>query len=291
MSQPVSVPLAAARPRKISASAVARHAMHALVEEATLTPKPALVDVRGHGAHRDLSLSLMLHSAQVLEPYFTQMAEMARCHAPDFQLREELGVIGREAECAMMRTTNGINTHRGAIWALGLLVAGAAQSETPNENEICHRAAALAAIPDSACPAYVSNGLNVRMKYGANGARAEAIAGFPHIMNKGLPALRAVLKEGRSETDARLSALLTIMTTLEDTCLLHRGGLAALEAAQRGAAQALACGGYSTMEGKAAMQQLHESLMTLWASPGGSADMLAATLFVDRIHFALERAQ
>ena len=281
----------AARPRGIIVSAIARHATHALIEEASLTPKPALVDGRGHGAHRDLSLSLLLHSAQVLEPYFTQIAETARCHATDFHLREELGAIGREAECAMLRVTNGINTHRGAIWALGLLVAGAAQSETSNESEICRRAAALAAIPDSARPTYISNGLNVQTKYGANGARAEAIAGFPHIINKGLPALRAALKEGKSETDARLYALLTIMTTLEDTCLLHRGGRAALEAAQRGAAQVLACGGYSTVEGKTAMKHLHENLMTLWASPGGSADMLASTLFVDRIHSALERAR
>jgi triphosphoribosyl-dephospho-CoA synthase len=75
--------------------------------------------------------------------------------------------------------------------------------------------------------------------------------------------------------------LLAIMATLEDTCLLHRGGPKALEAAQRGAAHVLALGGCSTVEGSEALQGLHEALMALWASPGGAADMLAACLFVD----------
>ncbi|WP_205895277.1 triphosphoribosyl-dephospho-CoA synthase, partial [Metapseudomonas otitidis] len=103
---------------------LADRAVDALIDEADLTPKPGLVDRRGSGAHSDLHLGLMHASALSLWPCFRQMAEAALQHrevgAP---LREALGRIGREGEAAMLATTGGVNTHRGAIWALGLLVA------------------------------------------------------------------------------------------------------------------------------------------------------------------------
>ena len=120
-------------------------------------------------------------------------------------------------------------------------------------------------------------------RYGAGGARVEAQSGFPHLLNAGLPALRQGRMRGLGEPHARLDALLAIMTTLEDTCLLHRGGRKALTVAQTGAARVLANGGSSTVDGQEALRHLHESLMALWSSPGGSADLLAATLFVDRV--------
>ena len=102
-------------------------AVDALIDEADLSPKPALVDRRGSGAHSDLHLGLMHASALSLWPMFKEMAEAAVQFAEIGQpLREALGRIGREGEAAMLRTTGGVNTHRGAIWALGLLVTAAA---------------------------------------------------------------------------------------------------------------------------------------------------------------------
>jgi len=263
--------------------ALARYAMQALVDEAELTPKPALVDLRGSGAHHDLSLSLLLRSAHLLEPYFVRIAETASRRTPDVALRERLGALGREAEDAMMRATGGVNTHRGAIWALGLLVAAVAMQPEGEEDSIRRVASALAVLPDGKAPRQRTNGAGAALCYGAGGARSEAEGGFPHVFFTGLPALRKGRKNGLSENGARLDALLTIMATLEDTCLLHRGGRKALDIAQSGAARALAHGGATTTEGGEALRQLHESLLCVWASPGGSADMLAATLFVDRI--------
>jgi triphosphoribosyl-dephospho-CoA synthase len=109
------------------------------------------------------------------------------------------------------------------------------------------------------------------------------VAGFPHVLKLGLPALRAARTRGASEDEARIEALLRIMTSLCDTCLLHRGGETALAAAQRGASSVLAAGGITNAAGIAAFAALEETLMGLWASPGGSADLLAATLFVDAL--------
>ncbi len=117
---------AVARQTGLSDAQLARYAVTALIEEAQLTPKPALVDRRGSGAHRDLDLAIMLRSAHALEPTFAALARVARRRGePSALLRTELAQIGRAGEQDMLRATGGSNAHRGAIWIIGLLVAGA----------------------------------------------------------------------------------------------------------------------------------------------------------------------
>lgn len=269
------------------AQGLASLAVGALLDEARLTPKPGLVDARGPGAHHDLSLALLERSAKALEPYFAAMARAAAGNAPSVFLRETLGMLGRRAESAMLVETGGVNTHRGAIWAMGLLVAAAASAVDCVEG-VCGRAAEMAALPDRYAPQSASHGREALRRFGAGGARSEAVAGFPHVRERGLPALRVARSEGKAERHARLDALLAIMCTLEDTCLLYRGGRKALEAAQEGARRALACGGSSTAEGAGELARLDAELLARWASPGGAADLLAATLFVDAL-FPQER--
>jgi triphosphoribosyl-dephospho-CoA synthase len=115
------------------------------------------------------------------------------------------------------------------------------------------------------------------------GARGEAQAAFPHAIRVGLPTLRAARDRTAPEDCARLDALMAIMASLDDTCLLHRGGLAALAAAQAGAKAVLAAGGTASPVGLQRLHRLHADLMARWASPGGSADLLAVTLFLDRL--------
>jgi triphosphoribosyl-dephospho-CoA synthase len=255
----------------------------ALVEEAELTPKPGLVDQRGPGAHRDLDLETLRRSARALRPAFRAMAEAAQGRQPDQSLREELAAIGRAGEIRMMTATGGSNAHRGAIWALGLLLAGTVIVGPTAPPHIAAAAAEIARWPDRFAPQAPSNGETVRQAHGAAGARGEAQAGFPHVVAVALPALRAARGAGASETEARLNALLAVMASLDDTCLLHRGGRPALEAAQAGARTVLAAGGTATPAGRAALQALDADLLARWVSPGGSADLLAATLFLDRI--------
>jgi triphosphoribosyl-dephospho-CoA synthase len=127
----------------------------------------------------------------------------------------------------------------------------------------------------------------VRARYGTTGARGEAFAGFPHVIQVGLPALRTARSGGCTEANSRLSALLNIMVRLEDTCVLYRGGIEGLAAVQKGASDVLRVGGPGSVAGDQAMFQLDRELFIGKISPGGSADLLAATLFLD----ALERDQ
>ena len=105
---------------------LARTATQCLIDEARLSPKPGLVDSRGNGAHHDLSLALMERSAHSLTPTFQALAQQSWQRPADIALRQTVGRLGREGERQMMAATDGVNTHRGAIWALGLLVSAVA---------------------------------------------------------------------------------------------------------------------------------------------------------------------
>ncbi|QYD71344.1 triphosphoribosyl-dephospho-CoA synthase [Paraburkholderia edwinii] len=320
----------------LSDAQLARLAVESLIEEAELTPKPALVDGRGSGAHRDLDLPTMRRSARALEACFEALARASRQRTPSATLRAELAQIGRGGEQAMMRATGGSNAHRGAIWIVGLMIAGAAISDVcgvaaravsgavdralpsravsavsavsvsasarstiaadahasapsltnaafADAARVCSLGAQIACFPDRVTAPADSNGERVRRRYQVGGARREAQDGFPHALDVGLPALVRAREQGIDENAARVDALLAIMASLDDTCLLHRAGLTGLQAGQRGARRVLAAGGSSTVGGRAAFAALDRALVALNASPGGAADLLAATLFLDKL--------
>jgi triphosphoribosyl-dephospho-CoA synthase len=263
--------------------ALAIRASAALLAEAELTPKPALVDRRGSGAHPDLDLPLMRRSARALFPAFAALALAADGSAPSTALRESLGVIGRAGERAMLAATGGVNTHRGALWSVGLLVAGAAICGAgASARTVAVTAGELAREPDRFAPFQATHGLLAAARFGVAGARGEARAGFPHVVEIGLPALRAGLRAGAAPRVAACDALLAIVAELDDTCLLHRGGIAALRAAQQHARAVLTAGGTASAAGRRAFARLEAELLARNASPGGSADLLAATLFLWR---------
>jgi triphosphoribosyl-dephospho-CoA synthase len=324
----------------LSDAQLARLAVESLIEEAELTPKPALVDARGSGAHRDLDLPTMRRSARALEATFEALARASRHRTPSATLRAELAQIGRGGEQAMMRATGGSNAHRGAIWIVGLMIAGAAiggvggvsgisaraasqavdrsslrsslnsaaslgssatstiaadlnatsasfaasaSAAFSDAARVCSLGAQIACFPDRVAAPADSNGERVRRRYQVGGARREAQDGFPHALEVGLPALVRARQQGIDESAARVDALLAIMASLDDTCLLHRAGLAGLQAGQQGARRVLAAGGSSTAGGRAALAALDRALVALNASPGGAADLLAATLFLDKL--------
>lgn len=265
-------------------------AVEALIDEADLSPKPALVDRRGSGAHDDLHLGLMHASALSLWPMFKSMAEAAQVIGEiGVPLREALGRIGREGEAAMLNTTAGVNTHRGAIWALGLLVTAAALApEDCAAGALSLRAAQLALIDDRHVPAQRdSHGQQVARRYGVLGAREQAQMGFPAVLHFGLPQLQRSRHAGTGEQNARLDALLAIMTTLGDTCVLYRAGPEGLHAMQDGARRVLEAGGSASLAGRRSLHELDQQLLSLNASPGGAADLLAACLLIDSLEPAL----
>ncbi|MGW6058371.1 triphosphoribosyl-dephospho-CoA synthase [Streptomyces sp. NPDC055189] len=245
---------------------LARAAVRALVAEAGLTPRA--------GAVRD-DVTAVRWAAQALQPGFAAMAAAARRNAePTQELREELGFIGRSTERSMLRATGGVNTHRGCIWSLGLLLAAAALRPAAPVTEMTATAKRIATLRDRSAPRVPSPGSTVSARYGAAGARGEARAGFPHV-RRALTALRA--------GTARPDVLLSLMSTLQDTGILYAAGPHGLRAAQAGARQVLDAGGTTTPEGAAALRSLDAELRRGELRPRGSAALLACGIFLDDV--------
>jgi triphosphoribosyl-dephospho-CoA synthase len=225
----------------------------------------------------------MRQSATAIEPYFAAMASCSQGQIIDCNLRSLLAGIGRHAERAMYQATQGSNSHKGAIWILGLLVSAAIRVPGENAREIAATAGAIARLPDRAQPKLLTHGDIVRNRYGAGGARMEASANFPHIIKCGLPALRDRRARKYSEEVCRLDALLSLMAELDDTCVLYRGGVGALIVVKAGAQAVLDAGGYGNADGRQRLRALDRELLARHISPGGSADLLAATIFLDAL--------
>ncbi|MFF9205378.1 triphosphoribosyl-dephospho-CoA synthase [Streptomyces sp. NPDC014986] len=260
---------------------LAHIAVSALTDQLSLAPKPGLPDPRdltaraGGKDHQTLRWS-----AQALTPGLTAMAAAARrAGEPTPLLREELGAIGRCAEHTVDLAGGG---HRGALWALGLLVAAAALAPSARGAEVAALTRRIAAHPDRKAPRRPSHGSTMSVKYGAAGARGEARAGFPHAC-RALKALAASRRAGATETQARLDALLTVMSTLRDSELLYTAGPSGLRHVHTGARAVLDAGGTATPAGTDALTALDDDLRARGWSPRGSAALLAGALFLDTL--------
>ncbi len=268
-----------------------RAAVRALYEELALAPKPGLVSPLDSGSHSDMTVQTFLRSLFALRSYFRDIAA-AGAEGADFPA---LNALGRHAETRMLAATGGINTHKGAVFMLGLLCAAAGRLRAEGRAPIGDRLArtisaksgtAIAAAAPAAGAAPASHGERVARRYGAGGARAEALAGFPAVFEVALPALRAALADTGCLRRARLQALFSSMAVLGDTNVLHRGGPAGLDYVQSGAHAFLAAGGVYRSGWEARALALHRGCVERRLSPGGSADVLAAACFVHAVQQA-----
>jgi len=275
-----------ARQAPSAAERLADLAVQALVDEADLSPKPGLVDRRGSGAHSDLHLGLMHASAQSLWPAFAAMADAARSEGRVSQaLRETLGQLGRDGEAEMLRVTAGVNTHRGAIFSLGLLVAAAAACRSrlghaATGEQVCLEVRRWAADFAGAPLNAGSPGQRARALHKVPGVREQAAAGYPLLRGMALPTLRDALASGLPREAAMCQTLMQLIACVDDLNLLHRGGANGLHWAQQQARRFLAEGGAFTHDWRPRLQHIADAFVARRLSPGGSADLLACSLFL-----------
>ncbi|MEN6418006.1 MAG: triphosphoribosyl-dephospho-CoA synthase [Clostridiaceae bacterium] len=267
----------------ISPERIGSLAYEALVFEARLSPKPGLVDAEGSGAHADMDLSLLLKSAEAIQPFFLRFARNGAedCALPPEGRLSAIRQDGLEAESAMFSATSGVNTHKGAVFLMGVLCYAAGRRSV--------NGAALAAEELARDAALVCQGVTRELgesagraftRYGAKGARGEAEAGYPSVTQIALPAYQSALKAGASESGAWLIVLLRLIEHLEDANVLARCGEAVareLRQTARAIADAHPAGGEDlSVEIRALGEQCR-----LWhASPGGAADLLACAKFL-----------
>ena len=262
-----------------------RAAVAALHDELTLAPKPGLVTPFSNGSHRDMDVRTFMRSISALRRYFVVIARLGADGAP-FSALERAGI---EAEARMRCATGGVNTHRGAIFLLGLLsaaagaVVGSGQAPTPariRATLMDRWGDALRARANR--PSTLPGGIAAR-RLGLRSASEEAALGFPVLFETGIPAMRSALERGLSRERAQLDTLIHLMAVLDDSNLAHRGGLDGLRFVQRAARGFIDSGGASRLDAKLRTEALATELESRWLSPGGSADMLAAVCWMVRI--------
>ncbi len=273
----------------MSASKLAALATEALLAELAATPKPGLVDRANSGAHHDMDYNSFLASAAALHPYFEEIASAAakQAHLSPQALLACLRPIGVEAEAAMFRATKGINTHKGALFSMGLCLAAAAALAASGKRceaaTVCDFVSQMAgALPEelSKGPADTS-GKRQFQALGLTGARGEAQSGFETVRTHALPHLAGYAAAAPDAQNAKLvTALLSLMAHTADSNILSRGGEAGATLVQTGARHALALGGFLEEAGRRATFDLDQTLITAHLSPGGSADLLAVAVFL-----------
>ncbi|MEJ1969137.1 MAG: triphosphoribosyl-dephospho-CoA synthase MdcB [Rhizomicrobium sp.] len=262
-------------------SAIAASAVRSLLLELETWPKPGLVSHVDSGSHADMDADAFRASAAAIAPHFRDLADAGARGCGMGRLR----IIGLDAEAAMFEATSGINTHRGAIFGLGLLCAAAgarAGGRTDPASSLGDVVSRLwgEGILDGPVLLH-SHGSGARRRFGAGGARLEAAHGFPSVYKVGLPALRRGARFAPEDAEAaRVEACFALIAALEDTNLLHRGGPAGLRFARRAARIFLDTGGVGRPAWRERAEVVHKSFVAQRLSPGGAADLLAMTLFV-----------
>ena len=249
---------------------VADLAERALRLELDTTPKPGLVDRQDNGAHKDMDYALMSKSISALRPYLTRLAVESAKDIDPAKIKE----IGIEAEKAMLKATGGVNTHKGALFCIGLSVAAASYLASTTGSVEAYSFKELVSRAASEIPsARGTHGAEAKRSFKAVGALENARAAYPELFTDWLPYYRSL--EG--DPFRCHKTLLHIMTTLDDTNILHRRGAEGLAHAEAEAARLLE--DFS----ESGLSSLNKDFIRENISPGGSADMLSLTIFIESI--------
>ena len=254
-------------------------AAEALTAEVRLTPKPGLVDEHNNGAHSDMDLPLFLRSIDALTPWFRQITALSLCGADAAALQ----AAGREAEAAMFRATGGVNTHKGAVFSVGIVCAALGRLDrslwADAARVLAEVSAMTAGLTEKDFAGVTAEnaatvGQKLYIQYGITGVRGQVEAGLPAVLNVGLPVLEAGLAKGYDFDRVGGGALLAILANSTDTNIIARSSrerqLVLTEELKALLAQ-------TPYPDKDALAALDDRFIAENLSPGGSADLLALT--------------
>jgi len=265
-------------------------AVTALLDEVCTTPKPGLVDSRNSGSHTDMDIFTFTRSAAFLQPYFMECHSIGRetaCLTPSetFILLREAGL---KAEERMLSATNGINTHKGAIYTIGLLCGAMGRLWRPDDpasptDDILRECAMLVRESARQDLEKISTGCGqtagekLYAELGLKGIRGEVSGGLPSVSGIALPVFKKLLDEGYSRNLAGAVTLIHLVASVDDTNLYHRGGTDGARFASEYAESLIKNGYIPTPE---QIIEMDRQFIARHLSPGGCADLLAAAYFL-----------
>ena len=250
----------------------------ALQAELDTTPKPGLVDRNDNGAHRDMDYALMHRSIQALHPYFVRLAQIGFDNPQP--RHDEIQQVGIEAEQAMFNATGGVNTHKGALFSIGLAavaLGGMACSNNAQLHSLSNSIASLASLfPDTSG----THGSKAKANNKLKGALDNAREGYTQLFKAWLPFYLDRLAEG--DGYALHKTLLRIMCDLDDTNIVYRTSMETMQEVQAEARRMLEHIPETT-HFEAALQAMNTDYIRRNISPGGSADMLSLVVFLSNV--------
>lgn len=263
----------------------------ALQAELDTTPKPGLVDRNDNGAHRDMDHALMQRSIQALHPYFVRLAQLGftdkqPCH-------DEIVNIGIEAEREMFKATGGVNTHKGALFSIGLAAVALAgesfcritQAEgcgtmaynDVNSKQIQSLSNSIASLARLFPDTNGTHGSKAKANNILKGALDNAREGYTQLFKAWLPFYIDRIAEG--DNYALHKTLLRIMCDLDDTNIVYRTSMETMQEVKTEARQMLDAS-RNIVNFDAALQAMNTDYIHRNISPGGSADMLSLVVFL-----------
>lgn len=269
-------------------------AANAILAEVFTAPKPGLVDRFGPGSHHDMDFCTFLLSACALAPYWPEQALAGLKGVSPGEALAHLRKAGIEMDSAMYSATSGVNTHKGLIFALSLLLYGAGRCAflgkhlTP-ESITAEASGAVAGCCSrelgslsEALPARpLSSGERIFLEHGLTGIRGEAERGFPTILLHGLTSYREALAMGATPHDSALFSLFNLMMHGEDTNIVARMGFRFWREEYPSLVSSLLK--HKVPYSRESIDAFHDA-DTLFSrsgiSPGGAADMLTCTIFL-----------
>lgn len=270
---------------------VVNAAAKGLFYEVALSPKPGLVDPLTRGAHKDMDFYLFIDSILALTPYFSQYLQAGLAHeGSPATLFPRLRQLGQLAEKAMFTATHGVNTHKGANFSLAVLLGATGlhlkKKQLPltaadSENILTFSQGITQDLLQTdfkhvTLKKELTHGEKLYLATGITGIRGQAAAGYPALRDILLPYLRQNRHLPREEL--LLRALVFLMSEIEDSNVLHRGGPAALTTLKK-EMQQLHRAHLGAAELRSQLVQ-YDSLLTSrnW-SPGGAADLLSLGIY------------
>ncbi|WP_342622063.1 triphosphoribosyl-dephospho-CoA synthase CitG [Erysipelothrix sp. P66] len=249
-------------------------ALKSLILEVSLYPKPGLVDPLDSGSHDDMDYNMFIESCFALVPGFEAYFDAGLQHQGSLpELFNVIRKVGIENERAMFDATSNVNTHKGANFLYGVVIAAIAYLKTPDLKTLREGIQAmtegLVEAELSSLTSFRTHGERMFRDYGFTGIRGEVEMGIPHVFEVALP----ILDSEDDQEVARKKALLALMRSNNDTNMVKRGGIEGLEYGKF-----LAHCDYNDLD--AHLIQMNHAFIERNLSPGGTADLLALSIFI-----------
>lgn len=268
---------------------ISEFAIQALIYEVSCYPSPGLVSPVSTGAHKDMDFYTFIDSTSVLSKYFMLFVQEGYSDKNYKEIFERIRIIGIEAENDMFVKTKGVNTHKGMLFLIGVICAaiGKVFKEKENFNQIKHVIKEMTkGIVDKELTNLknkdeLSHGEKLYIKYNTEGIRGEVERGLPTVFDFSL----RLYKESKklSINDKLVHTLIGIMQICDDSTIIHRHSIEILEEVKEKSREIFSLGGMKSEIGQKKIYSLCDEFVERNISPGGSADLLGATVFLDLV--------